>query len=233
MNRHPSRLNLAGRKTSTALLLLGGLFVGSGCSQLDSVGSTGKRVVEYFSGKTPVNAAVSMENQQSPDRRREGINALSDRTFGRQGDYLTRYKQIAQLDNDYLVRATAIRALNRSRDASATALFVKALGDENPVVRVEACKALANVPDQAAIPGLLRILANPEENHDARIWAATAMKNFRTTEVARALIVQLNGRDFGVAWTARKSLVTLTGQDHRFDEAAWLQYLNVTEKPFG
>jgi hypothetical protein len=205
----------------------------TGCEQMGHVGDFGGRLVDYFSGKTPVNAAKKMEDQYFPDERRQGINMLAARDFGRREPYTKRYQQIAQYDNDWLVRATAIRSLNRSRDASATPIFVKALSDDSDIVRVEACKALANVPDENAVPGLVKIVGNLNENRDVRIWAADALRHYRTLEVARTLASQLNGREFGVAWQSRRSLVKLTGKDLSYDEAAWLQYLTGPDKPFG
>jgi hypothetical protein len=209
------------------------MLLNTGCAQMEAAGSFGKRVYEYFSGRTPINAAVRMENQQSADERRDGINDLASRSFGRVEPYTERYQQIAQTDKDWLVRATAIRALNRSRDAAATPVFVKALSDENPIVRVEACKALVHMPDPAAAPVLVRLVADPAQDRDVRIWAADALQHYRTLEVARTLALQLGSREFGVAWQSRKSLVALTGQDMNYDENAWLNYLTSTQNPFG
>lgn len=213
--------------------LLSILLCFTGCAQVEGAGQFGKRVLNFFQGNTPVNAAVQMENQVLPDQRRQGIAKLSDEPFGRREPYTERYRQIAQLDGDWLVRASAIRALNRSRDSAATPLFIRALTDESPIVRTEAAKALANIPDNNAPPALLRLVANPEENRDVRIAAADALKHYRTIEVARGLIGLLNGRDFGVGWQAHRSLVNLTGTDKRYDETAWLQYLTSSENPFG
>src|SRR2546423_106987 len=81
-------------------------------------------------------------------------------------------------DGDFLVRAVAIRALNRSRDRSATPIFMKALNDKNDVVRWEAAKALANVPDPESPEALARILTNAADNKDVRIAAADALRHY-------------------------------------------------------
>jgi hypothetical protein len=101
-------------------------------------------------------------------------------------------------------------------------------------VRLEAAKALANLPDPAAAPALIRALARPDEARDVRIAAADALRHYPNLEVARALVAQLAGRDFGVAWQARQSLKHMTGKSGlRYDEATWLGYLTGPEKPFG
>jgi hypothetical protein len=215
------------------LVLFACCGAGGGCAKLQPVGEFGKNVIDYFSGNTPIRAVARMEDQYFPDERRQGINRLADRDFGRRPPYTDRYAHIAQYDSDYLVRATAIRALNRARAGEHSALFVKALGDGSPLVRQEAAKALANMPDSNAIPALVQIVNNADESRDVRIAAADALKHYRRIDVARALAGTLRGRDFGVSWQARRSLIAMTGQDLRYDESKWLEFLSGPKTPFG
>jgi HEAT repeat protein len=208
-------------RTARSLLLVPVLLLALGC---DSV--------------TPADAVRLMEDRRSADARREGIADLSSRfAFARVPPYTSRYQQIARSDPDYTVRAMAIRALNISRDASATPIFIAALDDDAEPVRLEGAKALANVPDPAAVPGLLRLVrgvretvvdghpSTAQEDRDVRIAAADALRHYPTLDVERSLIGYLNETEFAVAWQARQSLVALTGQDMLYDEAAWLAYL--------
>lgn len=195
-------------------------------------GDFAQKSFDIVTNRTAGTAARKMEDPYFPDERRDGINRLAARTYGRGEPYTARYAQIAQTDTDYLVRATAIRALNRSRDASATPLFLKALDDENSRVRLEAAKALANVPDEAAQAKLLKMAGDDQEERDVRIAATDALRNFKRLEVARGLIGLLNQRDFGVSWQALQSLRSITGRDYRYDESAWLGLLASPENPF-
>ncbi len=111
--------------------------------------------------------------------------------------------------------------------------MIAALGDENALVRLEATKALANVPDPAVVPVLIKLVNNAAEDRDVRIAAADALKHYRTLDVARSLAGQLAGKDFGVAWQSRQSLERLTGRDLKYDESAWLGYLTGPGKPLG
>jgi hypothetical protein len=201
-------------------------------SGVASIGTSISRLFKGASGDTPAKYAQMMESP-SADARREGIGGLMDLDFAHKPPYTTRYAQIAQADSDPLVRATALRALSRSRDKSATDLFVKALGDPNKQVRLEGVKALINVPDKNAIQPLLKLLTRPEEDKDIRIAAADALRHYKTLEVARALVQMLSDRDFGIAYQSRRSLKALTGKDLRYDETAWLNYLTGPEKPLG
>jgi HEAT repeat protein len=222
---------------SISIVFIASFFLVCGCDSFDTttkqISNFMGRLGENASGKTPRNAAVKMEDQYFPDERREGINELVKKDFGKREPYTTRYDQIAKSDDDWLVRATAIRALNRARDRSATPTFIKALDDKNDQVRLEACKALVHMPDENAVPSLVRIVQDPAESRDVRIAAADALQHYRTLEVARALTNNLGGRDFGVAWQSHQTLILLTGHDLRYDEAAWLAYLTGPEKPFG
>jgi hypothetical protein len=199
-------------------------------------------------GRTPRDAVKKMEDPVFADERRQGINRLVDTRFGKRPPYTERYAQIAQMDTDYTVRAVAIRALNRSRDKSATQVFVRGLGDDNALVRLEAAKALNRLPDPAAAPALIAHLAEThatdrtspagvpeqrEETRDVRIAAAEALKHYKTLDVARALVAVLDARDFGVAWQARQSLRRITGQDFGYNQAAWLTYITGPNNPFG
>lgn len=175
-----------------------------------------------------------MENKSAPDQRRAGITGLTDRPFGQKPPYTVRYAQIAEdPETDYMVRATAIRSLNRSRETRLTPLFVKSLEDRQEMIRLEACKALNRMPDVNAVPALLKILSRPEEDKDVRIAAAEALRHYKRLDVARALVGSLGEKDFSIAWQAQRSLRDITHQDLGYDESAWLNYLTSPGKPLG
>ena len=202
-------------------------------AQFNSVGSSFQsvfieypsRFVDLFRRDTPSASAVALEDPKLADRRRTAIVALADRRFGKAPPYTTRYAQMAQFDNDPSGRATAIRALNRSRDGTAVGVFIGGLADESPAVRLEAAKALSNIPDAAAAPALLKLFQNPAEPLDNRVAAADALRQYRSLENARALVNVLADRDFALSWQARQSLRTMTGEDKRYDQSAWLSVL--------
>jgi len=198
-----------------------------------AVWHTPGRLIDYYSGNTPLAAAQKMFNPADADFRRQGINYLSDRAWGREGSYLSAYSHIAETDPDYLVRATAIRALNRARDHKAVPLLLTALEDKADLVRVEAAKALANLPDASAIAALQRHLSDAGENRDVRIACADALREYKALGVAQVLIRQLQDREFAVAWQARRSLRFMLGQDFQYDQAGWLGYLTGPNRPLG
>ncbi len=199
---------------------------------------------ESASRPTAAESLAAMNDEYNPDHRRNGmVNLVSHYDYARKPPYTLRYKQLAEHDPDFTVRAMAIRALNISRDASATGIFIAALDDDNELIRLEGVKALANVPDPAAIPILEHILDGrresaldgtrlPDEAMDVRIAAADALRRYPKLDVARNLVGYLNEQDFGVAWQSHRSLGVLTGRDFQYDQGAWLAYLTGPTRPF-
>lgn len=186
----------------------------------------------WFKGDRPGSAARDMEDSDSADRRRDGINRLMTYDFASGPIYTRRYRQIAQFDPDATVRATAVRAANRARDPKAPPIFVRALSDKSDMVRLEGAKGLVHQPDPTAVAPLLSLMADREESREVRIACADALKHYRTPPVARALIASLNDRDFSIAWQARRSLRYLTGRDYGYNDGAWLAFFTGPEKPF-
>lgn len=197
----------------------------------DLLWSIPSRIYHFATGDTPIRWAKLMEDTHSPDNRREGIVQLAQNRFARRDPYTKRYGQIGSRDPEFLVRAAAIRALNYSRSREGTDLFVAGLDDSEPAVRLEAAKALANLPVEKAAPRLIAHLQK-DDSKDVRIACADALRNFRTLDVARALASVMLDRDFGVSWQARQSLILMTGRDFRYDEGAWLEYMSKAPAPF-
>lgn len=220
----------------TAILLLT-LASCSGCTSSDKdpgpILGFGQRLFNILTGNTAADAVRKMEDPQFADKRWKGVNQLVANPYGKKEPYTDRYMQIAVNDPDWFVRATAVRALNRSRDQKAVDVFIVCLNDPNRQVRLEAAKALANIPDEKAIVPLMKIVDSPADDRDVRIAAADALRHYHKLEVARSLVNTLSAREFGVAWQSRRSLVKITGADFKYDEAAWLAFITGPEKPFG
>jgi hypothetical protein len=187
------------------------------------------RLYAHFSGDTPQRAANDMLDENSADKRRYGVLRLAEEEYARQGvsehDF---WASLAEHDPDYTVRAAGIRALNWSRDNQHNLVFINGLKDEQPLVRLEAAKALANIPDARAVDPLMERMQQ-DVSRDVRIAAADALRCYKTQEVAHALINVLGDDDFAVAWQARQSLRLMTAYDFHYDERAWLVYLTENE----
>jgi HEAT repeats len=187
---------------------------------------------KHFTGDTPDRAARDILDLQSADNRRYGILRLSDEKYARDGKAERDLWALrASTDPDYTVRAAGIRALNRCRDATHTDLYIKALNDDEPLVRLEGAKALANIPDPNAATPLLERLQR-DVSPDVRIAAADALRCYPNDEAAHGLLSVLNDSNFGVCWQARQSLRLMTAHDFRYSERLWLDYLASQTHPF-
>lgn len=175
-------------------------------------------------GPTPGEMADQFDSE-SAAKRFEAINFFVSFDWGRQPPYTDRYDQLARGDQSPLVRAVAVRALNRSRVATDSGTVRGMLNDPSELVRLEAAKALSNTYDPQASAKLRTMLTAPGETRDVRIAVADALRHDRTPEGFRALVNVLGDRDFAVAWTARRSLRRMTGQDFRWSEADWAKWL--------
>lgn len=205
----------------------------AGCLILTLLAGGCSRIWDRMTGKpSPLKSAERMESKTA-DKRISGINGLAGHDFGLKPPYTDRYAQIAKTDPDFLVQATAIRALNRARLKEATPIFINALDDPNAKIRLEGAKALVNVPDENAIAPLLKVLNTPDEDKDVRIAAADALQHYKRLDVARALAATLSEREFSVAWQSRRTLRRMMGVDMKYSETAWLDYFVGPQKPFG
>jgi hypothetical protein len=186
---------------------------------------------DWTFGNRPIKFAVDLYSKDA-DTRRLAVYELSDHPFGRRKPYTDGYAIMGRDDVDPTVRAAGIRALNRARAQQYTSTYIHGLNDDNEWVRTEAAKALANIPDSKAIPDLIRLMGDGKQTRDIRLASADALRSFPQSDVAQALIRTLNDRDFGLAWQARQSLNLMTGQDFRYDQAKWLNYLTTTPNPY-
>ncbi len=187
---------------------------------------------DAITGDRPIKYAKDLFDT-NPDLRRKAVYVLSDNRWGRNEPYTKYYTHMAEGDTEPTVRTAAIRALNRSRNSVAVTMYISALTDPDANVRLEAAKALANIPDARAAGPMMKLLGDEQQNRDVRIACADGLREYKTSEVAQSLIRVLNGQDFGVAWQARQTLNLMTSQDYRYSQSAWLEYLTGPAKPFG
>src|SRR5688572_18489196 len=111
---------------------------------------------------------------------------------------------IAHLDaEDLEVRRSAVVALGRIGDSSATAHLVNTLNDQS--LAIEAASALAQIGDPRAVDGLLNLLGN--EDASIRQAAVSALNSVMPPEMSKRIIPLLRDPDSNV----RESAVKIAG----------------------
>jgi hypothetical protein len=188
-----------------------------------------------WSGSLPPNywTRLLLDPEATAEQRRAALAGLSDEPEGRTRDYqVALYAPTAADEAERAgVRATAVRALNRARAGDETALLVDLLDADAAEVRLEAAKALANLPTADAVVPLLARAEDVEEETDVRLAAVAALRPNAKVAAGKAdllhrLAALVEADDFSVAFQARQVLVRLTRRDAGFDAASWTTLLD-------
>jgi len=162
---------------------------------------------------TPSEAARDAFNVYDADVRRKSVMKLASSDFGGEAPYVRMYRLLLD-DPDPTVRAACIRALGMHGEVEDLDRIITHLEDRAAGVRWEAAKALQKIHgDQAIRPLIRRLDPDVEDDPDVRLAAADALGQYAQPAVFDALVGALNDQSFSVAAAARRSLVTLTGQD--------------------
>lgn len=194
-------------------LLLGGCGPKNESPQLQSLLKSAK--------SKPASELVAMAfDPNSADRRREGITALSSRSWGLEEPYLKGYATLLSSDDDAMVRSAAVRALGKAGVMKYQPEVIAALNDPSAAVRWDAAVALDSLPGEEAIAPLCRH-AESDEAMDVRASSARALRHYRTPETIAALKDALDDREFTVRYQARQSLISLVGYDYGYYPQDW------------
>ncbi|MDD3985188.1 MAG: HEAT repeat domain-containing protein [Methanobacterium sp.] len=107
------------------------------------------------------------------------------------------------LNPDSAIRVDAALELGKLQEKSAIEPLIKTLDDENPSVRFQASKSLAEI-GKPAVKSLVNALKGEEGN--IKRYATFALKNMGDDTVVEHLIVALKDKDWSVRKTSAKSL---------------------------
>jgi HEAT repeat protein len=169
---------------------------------------------------------------KSADRRRLGILQLYQEDWGRQEPCLSAYALLAQ-DKEPIVRAAAIVAVVESRNPAYIHVLLDALDrdKEAEYIRVDAAEGLRKVVAPTAVEPLIRH-AKSDPSLDVRLRCIRALVHYPQKNVLDALLVCVGDEEFGIRFTARRTLTSLTGEDAVYDVNLWSQTLSSKSDPF-
>jgi HEAT repeat protein len=193
---------------------------------LSLVGCTGPGPIAYMRdlvGPRRNEIARKVFDSEDADVRRETMVEMSKRPWGLSGATLRVYALVARTPSEEpTVRSVAIRALGRAGAEAEPYIddILLALGDGVDDLRWDAAVALDSVVADAAVEGLC-LRAVHDTSVDVRGACARALRHYRRTDAASALIDAMRDSDFAVRRQAHASLVEIVGRDLGPDASHW------------
>ena len=186
-----------------------------------------------FKTVTPADAAAWAADPYDADKRARGMNLLANAPFGGAEAYVKLYRERLKDDNAP-VRAMACRALGLHGNAQDVPRIVPLARAEEPLVRLEAVRALQRLHNSEAVKVLIERLSQDKESEpELRAEAASALGQYAEGNVMQSLIASLADPSLLVNKNAHDSLRTLTGNDALpADRKPWVEWSKATEKPF-
>lgn len=148
----------------------------------------------------------------------------------RQQRWHTHLEAIFEHDASPEMRRLAIQAAARSSVPESAQLIRQGLQDDSLKVRLAACEALGERPDEASAR-LLAETAGSTSDTDVRNAALAALSRHRVPVAVDALRSALDSRDPATRELAIKSLRGATGKDYGDDPQVWIAALDGQPTP--
>jgi HEAT repeat protein len=127
-------------------------------------------------------------------------------------------------DPNPLYRAQVVRTLAALSTPTASEGLRLALQDEDPQVRIEACRAWTRRGETEAVNALAHVVRT-DADLDVRLAATRQLAEFRNRDAVSALGVALDDSDPALQYRAMQSLKSITGKDFGNNVPAWRQYV--------
>ncbi len=211
-----SRTQAAGRLRLLDLLALC-LLAAAGCSTY--IGSTAKSFMKHVRNDPDPNiryvAYTKLADPRAYDSEQEKAEAV--------WTLIDRYEHGHE---PLATRAMICRTLGQLGDPRAHDLLVAAVSSAEPVIKIEACRALGKVgrSEDATILAQVMTLDNLE---DARIAAIEGIAELKTKDprIYHVLVENMDHDDPAIRLASLTALRKLTGKDHGTTPAEWRKQL--------
>lgn len=163
----------------------------------------------YYTRMSEIQSVRENAGQYTPQQQQHFSRQLSD---------------IVQYDENPLLRREAVRALGALKTPDAVASLRIATSDNEPSVRIAACRAWGNRggPEAAA---LLAGIVGSDQSLDVRMAATTELGKFSDEAALNALGLALDDTDPALQFRAMESLEKATKRSYGNSVVAWREYL--------
>jgi HEAT repeat protein len=128
-----------------------------------------------------------------------------------------------QSEQDPLIRQQIVKTLSNYPNPMSAAVLQAAVGDDDPDVRIAACRAWGKRKGPEAVQQLARVIAS-DTNVDVRLAATRALGETGQREAIAPLSEALVDKDPAMQHRAVESLRGISGQDFGNDVNAWREY---------
>jgi HEAT repeat protein len=195
----------------------------AGCSTY--IGTTAKSFLGHVRNNPDPNVRflaysklASTDVYDTPEQKDEAVRTLMDK--------------FANGREPVATRAMICRTLGELRDPRARDLLVKAVSNQEPVIKVEACRALGKVgrPDDATVLAQVMTVDNLE---DARIAAIDGLADMKTADprIHQLLVEGMDHDDPAIRLASLNALRATLRKDYGTDPAAWRKALKLYVEP--
>lgn len=138
--------------------------------------------------------------------------------------YAVEINRVLPDDPSPVYRAELVKTLAAFSVPAAREGLRVAVSDEEPSVRIAACKAWGEVGDREALETLGKMIGS-DSNRDVRMAAARELADFADPAAVQALGLALNDPDPALQHRAVQSLESVTGKDFGGSVPAWREYV--------
>jgi hypothetical protein len=199
---------------ASSFAVLAGLLAGAtGCAQY--IGTTARSFLNTIKSSPDPNVRYLAYNKLASPQ-------CYDDAVQRAEAVRTLVEQLGGSREPTASRAVICRTLGALGDPAAREAIIKAVGDEEGLVRVHACRALGKVgkPEDATI--LARVMT-VDTLEDCRIAAITGLGELKANDprILQMLVAGMEHDDPAIRIESVKSLRQITGIDRGVDAAAW------------
>lgn len=205
-------------------------------------------------------AKVPTEKLYKPFRRTLMLSSRPEREYilkqiaGRKTDkkFHPLLSRTALADPSRKLRKAALDTLEGKKDPDSALYFVKALGAESPILRINAASALMRFPDRRVVSTLIRTLRYESGDFGRAHWAQITQRAYiqdfelssggtglAVAEVADPVVggftsgVVLDVHIKKVEWESKAQVLTyITGQDYGTDQVAWANWYKKNKDQF-
>lgn len=143
---------------------------------------------------------------------------------GEQAAYINQLAVLIRSDSNPVIRAEVVRTLALFPNQAILSPLRQAMTDEEPSVRIAACRAWGKVGGSEGLQSLAERVSK-DENLDVKICAAKELGQFQDQAAVVALGPALDESDPALQYQAMQSLKSCSGRDFGVNVASWREFV--------